>query len=402
MESDVKSVARLSAAKLVLYAGTGFAGILLARLLGPADYGIVTIVLSIAGVLGVLLDMNLSSAAIKFGSEEGAKKEDYVTTAFVSRIVLGLLGLLVFMLIAKPLAARYDVPSAFLLFMAFGYFLQSPLALRSLWSIERRFRLLSLVEGATGILYFVIMLAFAYFFRLAGVFYAVVLISAFMGASSFLKYRPSKFDLECMKKMLPFGFWGMLVGLFTYVVQNFDKWFLGIYVAKEQLGYYALAYKAAYFLMLVPFAVQMVVYPEFSNLFSKKNTREIKRLFNKTVRLCLIYAVVGSIFIIVAFDILVKHFLTKYSAALPFLPFLLVPFILEAGIGAVSWAALGSVNRVNEIAGITFLQALIVLTAGRELIRSGGIWGAVTALWLAYGISSSFYLWRVSKNIDKA
>lgn len=397
MESNVKSVARLSAAKLVLYAGTGFSGILLARLLGPADYGIMTIVLSIAGILGILLDMNLSSAAIKFGSEAGARKEDFVTTAFVSRSVLGLLGLLVFILVAKPVADRYGVPSAFLLLMAFGYFLQSPLALRSLWNIERRFRLLSLVEGATGIFYFVVMLAFAYFFRLAGVFYAIVIISAFMGASSFLKYRTGIFDVQCLKKMLPFGFWGMLVGLFTYIVQNFDKWFLGLYVIKEQLGHYALAYKAAYFLMLVPFAVQMVVYPEFSNLFSKRNTQEIKRLFNKTVKLCLVYAVIGSIFIIVTFDILVKYFLTKYSAALPFLPFLLVPFILEAGIGSVSWAVMGSVNRVNEMALITFIQAAITLTVGKEFIKTGGIWGAIAALWLAYAVSSVLYLWRVRK-----
>lgn len=397
MESNLKSVARLSAAKLVLYAGTGFAGIFLARLLGPADYGIMAIVLSIAGVLGILLDMNLSSAAIKFGSEAGARKESYVTTAFVSRIVLGLLGLLVFILVAKPIAARYGFPPLFLMLVALGYFLQSPLALRSLWSIERRFRLLSLVEGATGVFYFVVMLSFAYFFRLAGVFYAIVLISAFMGASSFLKYRAGSFDVQCMKKMLPFGFWGMLVGLFTYVVQNFDKWFLGLYVATEQLGYYALAYKAAYFLMLVPFAVQMVVFPEFSNLFSKRNTQEIKRLFNKTVKLCLIYAAIGSIFIIVTFDILVNSFLTKYSAALPFLPFLLVPFVLEAGIGSVSWAVMGSVNRVNEMALITFIQAAITLTMGKEFIKTGGIWGAIAALWLAYAVSSALYLWRVRK-----
>ncbi len=402
MESNVKSVARLSAAKLVLYAGTGFAGILLAGLLGPGDYGVMTIVLSIAGVLGVLLDMNLSSAAIKFGSEAGARKENYVTTAFVSRIVLGLLGLLIFILVAKPVAARYGVPSAFLLLMAFGYFLQSPLALRSLWSIERRFGLLSLVEGATGIFYFVVMLAFAYFFRLAGVFYAVVIISAFMGASSFLKYRPGRFDLGCMKKMLPFGLWGMLVGLFTYVVQNFDKWFLGLYVAKEQLGYYALAYKAAYFLMLVPFAVQMVVYPEFSNLFSKKNTQEIKRLFNKTVKLCLIYAVVGSIFIIVAFDIMVKSFLTEYAAALPFLPFLLVPFVLEAGIGATCNALLGGMNRMNEVASITLVQAILTLTVGRELVRASGVWGAIYALWIIYIVSTVLFLWRAGKHAGKA
>lgn len=399
MESKVKSVARLSAAKLVLYLGTGLAGILIARLLGPADYGVVAIVLSITGILGVISDLNLSSAAVKFGSEEGAKKEDYVTTAFLSRFVIGLLGLLFFILASNGLAARYGFPPLFLVLVAFGYFLQSPLALRSLWNIEHRFRLLSFVEGATGVFYFVVMLVFAYVFRLAGVFYAIILISAFIGVLSFLKYRPGSFDLKCMKKMLPFGFWGMPIVLFTYIAQNFDKWFLGLYIAKEQLGYYALAYKAAYFLMFVPLAVQVVVFPEFSNLFSNKNTQEIKRLFNKTVKLCLAYAVVGSIFIIVAFDIMVKYFLIKYAAALPFLPFMFVPFVLEAGIGAVSWAMLGSMNKNHEIAVINLIQATITLTIGGAFIKTNGVWGAIATLWLVYAVSSVLYLWRVRRNI---
>lgn len=402
MESNVKSVARLSAAKLVLYAGTGFAGILLAGLLGPADYGVMTIVLSIAGVLGILLDMNLSSAAIKFGSEAGARKENYVTTAFVSRIVLGILGLLVFILIAKPVAARYGFPPFFLVLVAFGYFLQSPLALRSLWNIERRFGLLSLVEGATGIFYFVVMLTFAYFFRLAGVFYAIVIISVFMGASSFLKYRPGSFDLKCMKKMLPFGMWGTLAGIFVYIVQNFDKWFLGLYIAKEQLGYYALAYKAAYFMMFVPLAVGVVVFPEFSRLHSKGNAEETLRLLNKTVKSCLFYAIVISLAIMAAFHLLIGSFLTKYAAAEPLLPFILAPFVLEAGIGTACNAMLGGMNRMNEVAGITFIQATIALTIGRELVKASGIWGAIYTLWIVYIASTLLFLWRANKNAGKA
>lgn len=402
MESKVKSVVRLSTAKLILYLGTGLAGIMIARLLGPGDYGTVAIVLSITGILGAVSDMNLSSAAVKFGSEEGARKEDYVMTAFVSRVVIGLLGLLVFILAANPIAGRYGVPPVFLVLVAFGYFLQSPLALRALWNIERRFRLLSLVEGATGILYFVVMLAFAYFFRLAGVFYAIVAISFFMGVSSFIKTSFGKFDVGCLKKMLPFGLWATLTGIFIYVVQNFDKWFLGLYVIKEQLGHYALAYKAAYFMMFVPLAVQVVVFPEFSRLSSSGNVQEIRRLLGRVIKSCLAYALMGSVALVVVFHFTVKFFLTKYAAAEPLLPFILVPFILEAGIGATCNVMLSGMNRMNEVAGITFVQAAIALTIGRELVRTGGVWGAISALWIIYFVSTMLFMWRVNKNAGKA
>lgn len=394
MESKTKSVARLSAAKLVLYLGTGLAGIMVARLLGPGDYGIMTIVLSIAGVLGVLLDMNLSSAAIKFGSEAGARKEDYVTTAFVSRIVLGLLGLLIFILMAKPLAARYGVPSAFLVLVAFGYFLQSPLALRSLWNIERRFRLLSLVEGATGIFYFVVMLAFAYFFRLAGVFYAMITISVFMGASSFIRAKLGKFDVGCLKKMLPFGLWATLAGICVYTIQNFDKWFLGLYVAKEQLGYYALAYKSAWFLMLVPFAVTTVIFPAFSELQSKKDYGEMRRLLKKTIKMCFAYALAGSLALTILFHFLVKLFLTKYATAEPLLPLLLFPFVLEAAINQACNNILASMNKMNEVAVISLVQALAIVAVGSALAKSWGVWGMIASLWGAYIVSAALYFWR--------
>lgn len=402
MESKVKSVARLSAAKLLMYGGMGLAGMLIARVLGPGDYGTVAVVLSITGILSVVSDLNLSSAAVKFGSEAGAKKENYVTSAFISRIVLGLLGLLIFALVAKPVASRYGVPSAFLLLVAFGYLLQSPLALRSLWNIEGRFRLMAFVDGATGIFYFVVMLAFAYFFRLAGVFYAFIVISVFIGASSLLKSKFGKFDKDCLKKMLPFGLWATLTGIFIYIVQNFDKWFLGLYVAKEQLGYYALAYKAAYFIMFVPLAVQVVVFPEFSRLHSKGDAGETRRLFNKTAKTCIVYAAAVSIAMIAAFHLLVKYFLTKYAAAEPLLPFILAPFILEAGIGVTCNAMLGGMNRMSEVAGITFVQAVLALTVGRELVRSLGIWGAIYAIWIVYVVSTVLFLWRVNKNADKA
>lgn len=395
MESKMKSVARLSAAKLVLYAGTGFAGILLARLLGPTDYGTVAIVMSIVGILGVISDMNLSSAAVKFGSEKGARKEDYVTTAFLLRGAIGLAGLIAFTLLAKPLAARYGFPPSFLTLVALGYFLQSPMALRALWSIEHRFNLMALVEGSTGIIYFAIMILLAYFYRLNGVFYAIVVISLFIGTSSLLKITPGKFDKTCLNRMLPYSFFAMLFSLFTYVSQNYDKIILGAYVAKEQLGYYALAYKAAYFLMFVPLAVQAVVFPSFSELASKKDYRGIRRLLKKTVTSSLAYALVGALALVGIFHFLVNFFLTKYAAAGPYLPFILLPFVLDASIGSTCNVMLSGMNRIREVAAIAFTQAILMVLIGNQLVKTNGVWGVVASLWIAYTISSALYLWRV-------
>jgi O-antigen/teichoic acid export membrane protein len=81
----------------------------LARLLGPKDFGLVSMVTAFTGFLGVLRDFGLSAAAV----QRATVTEEQMSTLFWIDILLGLLLMAVAFAMAPAIAAFYRNPQLF-------------------------------------------------------------------------------------------------------------------------------------------------------------------------------------------------------------------------------------------------------------------------------------------------
>src|SRR4029077_19142761 len=81
----------------------------LARLLGPKDFGLVSMVTAFTGVLGLFRDFGLSSAAV----QRATVTEEQISTLFWINILLGAVLGLVALAMAPTIAAFYHEPQLF-------------------------------------------------------------------------------------------------------------------------------------------------------------------------------------------------------------------------------------------------------------------------------------------------
>lgn len=383
-----------SVSRVIQLIFTSLSSIVSARLLGPQDYGFATLVFSWSNWLGPLSDLGLTEASVKFGSEKGTEPKDYVTTAVLSHIILSVLSFLFFSLLAEPIAKKYNMPmQKYLILAAFPYIILA-CTFGAMWTIKRKFEKLAKVMVIDGIQSFLITAVFVYFYGFDGFFYAAILTTLVVILMYWTDVEIGKFRLDYLKKMLPYGMLIAIAGVLSTILQNYDKVLLGYYSGSEQLAYYSLAYRAAFFILFVPQAVQFVMLPELSELFSRNQTGELKRLFRKMLKFCFLFAVVASAGIFFLFSVLVKYFLPKYLQALDYLPWLLAPFIFEASVGSTATVFLATSNRVQDILVLNIIQVALAVSIGKWLIKFYGVYGAIFSLWLIYGISTGFYLLR--------
>src|SRR5271167_2878081 len=81
----------------------------LARLLGPKDFGLVGMVTAFTGVLSLFRDFGLSSAAV----QRTTVTEEQISTLFWINVLVGLLLALVAVAMAPAIAAFYHEPELF-------------------------------------------------------------------------------------------------------------------------------------------------------------------------------------------------------------------------------------------------------------------------------------------------
>ena len=102
----VRAAAWLGFAKLASYA-IAFAGtIALARILVPADFGVIALAMAIMGILAALLDIPVTTALIALQSPT----DDEFNTAFTISIIRSILVAALLLGIAYPMAGLFDMP----------------------------------------------------------------------------------------------------------------------------------------------------------------------------------------------------------------------------------------------------------------------------------------------------
>jgi len=337
---------------------------LLARLLVPADFGLVALALAFIAFLEVAADLGLTQALVIADDEQAARRAHSVWTVSV------LIGLASFALISAlaPLAASFfDQPALVGLMPALGL----NLFLRSLGSthyalaqkrLDFRTRTLAeladvLVRAAAGI---GLALAGAGAWSLV-IGYVVGTAAMTVALWALVPWRPSvRLRRADLTGMISFGGALTAVNLLGAVLGVVDDLIVGRVLGAAKLGLYSLAYNLPQLLIInLSLVAGQVLFPAMASL----ERDALPRAFLTSLRYAMMVGLPLTVgLVVLAEPLLVGVFGSKWRAAAPAMQVMAL-WTLMSPIGIIIGTAYKSLGRADILLKLAIPQALVLIPA---------------------------------------
>jgi PST family polysaccharide transporter len=218
----------------------------LARLLGPKDYGLVGMVTAFTGVLSLFRDFGLSSATV----QHTTVTDDQVSTLFWINMLFGALLMLLSMAMAPAIAAFYHEPRllAVTAVLAVGFlFNAAGVQHGALLQREMRFTALAVINTVSLVASTAIAIAgakggYGYWALVAmTVTFPLVVSIGYWLATGWIPGMPRR--RAGVRSLMRFGTTLTLNGLVAYVAYNCEKVLLGRFWGVDAIGIYGRAYQ---------------------------------------------------------------------------------------------------------------------------------------------------------------
>jgi len=256
------------------------------RILGMAEYGVVTAALALVGIVMSLTNVGSSQYSTREVARRCERASEYVSNFFPFRVVTGLLGIVVIMLVGVVLGQRGNDLTALFFAALYGVAMNLTEYCRALY---RGFEMLRyeavsimieklLVIGAGTVL----LLAYpSASWLLAGMAIGMMLTLFGNVTWVFRRLAPfdwKKFDFSFFKRTLPYAFPLGLASIFVVLYLRTDSIMLKAMQGDIAAGQYGLAYRILESMILLPAVVVAAYLPRLSSLFHEEASRDFKRL----------------------------------------------------------------------------------------------------------------------------
>lgn len=219
---------------------------ILARMLGPEDYGLVGMVTAFTGVLGLFRDFGLSSAAV----QRSEVTEEQISTLFWINVFVGVVLTLLTVAMSPAIAAFYHQPRLLGVTAVIGLgFFFNALGIQHSVLLQRQMRFTTLAAISTASLVVGTVLAIAG--AKAGWRYwalvAMTLTSPLVATIGFwiaAKWIPGMPRRQTgIRSMMRFGGTLTLNSLMAYLAYNAEKVLIGRFWGADAIGIYGRAYQ---------------------------------------------------------------------------------------------------------------------------------------------------------------
>ncbi len=216
---------------------------LVARVLGPSEYGIFALVLSTATVLQAFILFSLNSGVLYYTARNPEKKREIVSSVLAFTVLSSILlfiPLQYVVLLLAPSLGPVGYAVSFLLSLALSFFTVSQAAQQGL----QKFGEYSKYGIFSSLLAGLLTLALAVFMRdgaLSALARAAAVFAVSLAALSVLGAigRP---DLRALKKVLSYSSPLGVAGLVAAFIAVVDRYFLAAYRSTAEVGYYDISY----------------------------------------------------------------------------------------------------------------------------------------------------------------
>jgi lipopolysaccharide exporter len=372
--------------KLVLFVVT----LVLARLLTPADFGVVAAGLALITFLEIALDLGVGAAVI-YEQETGVSVR--VRTAFTLNLLIGAVATLAGVLSAPAIAAFFHVPQAVDLFRVMFFYL----LLRGAGQVQDavlqrdlRYNVRTVIDVARGIMRASVSLVLAFAGTgawaliaglLAGEGIAVVLYSCFVGLLPTLRL-----DRAISKALLRFGLPVLGLKIVNTFSTDSDDLIVGNRLGTSALGLYTIGFQLRQmFLDNIYWIFGKIAY----SVYSKARTRGpdvLKGAMLRALQLVTLFGFsMGTGLAIVVPNAVPLLFSSKWEPTVPATVFL----VLASGLGSIGFASGDIFPAVGRPA--TLLRLTIVCVG----VMVAGFWFAapigITAVAMVHFFFAVFY-----------
>lgn len=369
--------------------------IIIARLLSPADFGVVAMATPLLAFAALLADVGLSQAAIQ---NQDLSQRQLSFLFWLNIAVTAVLALLI--VVSAPLVASfYNEPRVAPVVAALGgLMILGPIGAQHIVLLNRNFafgkialiELISLVTGAAA----------GIAAAIAGFGIWSILLNQTMAAAATLillwllvRWHPSFPKLGMASEVRPLLHFGVNVAtfnIFNFIARNIDNVLIGRGWGEIQLG----VYNRAYSLLLLPLnqvmaPISRVALPLLSRIQSEPTTYRVA--FWRMLDLALLLTFPASLFSLITFQQLIDVVLgPKWAAVGPIYGILAIGALFAPVSHSANWLLL-SQGRSRELR-----QYGIVSSFGFTAAIAAGLAGGpigVASTYIGFGVVQGPILW---------
>ena len=336
---------------------------ILARLLAPADFGIIGMISVFLIVSQQFLDSGFSIALIR---KQDCEKKDY-STAFYFNIFVGLIFSVFFFFISDSIAVFYKMPDLSLFTKVLGlnlFLLSLSIVQKTIYVKKFDFKSIAInsilsisISGFVGIL-----LAYNGY----GVWALItqMLLNSFIASLIFWihsSWRPQwVFSIPSFKYMFSYGSKLLLTGIISSVMSNVTSLIIGKRYTSSDLGYYTRAEKFATVPSMALFGIfQSVLYPLFSSV--QDNNDELIKVQKRVLQCssCLLFFLM-LLLCVLARPLILFLLTEKWSAAIVILQLLCISSMFSH-IGLINIILIQVVGRSDLVLKYSIMGIPITL-----------------------------------------
>ena len=357
---------------------------LLARWLGPGDFGLYAASLAIAVIVTDSLELAISGSVVNFGAKNNASSQKLIKYGLILKLILGLgLGLLAAIL-AKPVSGWINPGLNRPLYLValiipLNFLMRFP---RSVLQSQRRFWADSSLEVITSLGRFLSVVGFyagglltvttGLWAHLAGAAAALVIGSALIS----WEFLREKIDRETRKHFFQFQKWLTIGFILAAIHGRMDTAILLKLAGSDATGIYQAAFRFFMPVMQLAAALSLVFAPRFASFATR---REARIYLKKAAKLTGLLGLGVLLMIPLAPWLVGLIFGSAYAGAVLPARILSLGFALFIVMAPFTAYLIYSVNRTRVFALINFLQLLLLLALDYWLIPNFGAVGAATA-----------------------
>ncbi|MBO8157761.1 MAG: oligosaccharide flippase family protein [Bacillaceae bacterium] len=355
--------------------------------LTPSEYGIMTTVQTLVGLLQLLLLLSLHGAVTRLFYDflnEPEKQKEYLGTIFIFVVFFSTIMSIILILFFQPFGSLLfkQIPVYPFYFILIGLswvtsLLSLPLALFRAQEKAGLFVLINLLKAIaimTLMVYFLIFKGHGVESVLLSQFFIIMILVVITFVKSF-KYLKLSFNLTYLKDSLNFSLPLIPHVASAWIISSSDRIILEKYIEIEQLGVYSLAVQVAMVLSIFFQSVNNALVPRYTRLRKEGNEGQAKKLLNVFSIVILLFGVAAIPLAMLA----IQFFTTKaYYGAIGLLPLLIIGQIIK-GYYYIPVAKLFYVKKTKAIASSSSVAALTNVAINILAIPFIGIYGAIVS-----------------------
>jgi len=393
---------------------------LIARYLGPEQYGTLMIGISIISFATFFSLLGLDTGVTRYvayfkGKDDRARIKGVITSSLKIVFVISTAISAILILTRDFLATRIfhtsylaDIILILALtipFTALGFIISA--IFRAFQSVKYEVYSKQIIENFMKFFVTVIFIILGYRVLGAAIAYLAAVVTAFLLAVYFLEkkvfsiFKAPEKSIRSNLELIGYSFPLLFVGFFTMLMQLTDTLMLGSLRTAKETGIYNTAFPIADLMFVVPAALVAILMPVMTELYSQKKKSHLNTVFDVTRRWIIYFNIPVLIFLISSPDKLIRFlFGAQYLEATNTLVILSFGGFL-LGISLSYNEMLKMLKKTNLILLNSGVAAIVNIALNYFLISRYDIEGAAIATMLSWTVFTIITMLEV-KHLTKA